>query len=370
MLLENLTTTPEVFPLVAEPPPLRTTGVQELNPLEHSDWDAQIAGLNHPARGFFHSAAWATVLAETYGCKPTCFVTRESGAIHALLPFMEVRSRLTGNRAVALPFTDSCEPLCADRSEFEGLFRNAVEFAKGHNWKYLELRGGQRFLEDTPPSLSFYGHSLDLPANENVFFGELKDPVRRAIRKAKKSGIRVEISRDLDAVKCFYSLHCKARRKHGLPPQPFLFFKNIHRHVLAKDLGIVVLARSGKIPIAGAVFFHGSGPAVYKFGASDNAFQHLRGNNLVFWEAIRWFSRHGAKKMDLGRTSITNEGLRRFKLGWNAGEKNISYFRFCLLRKKFVSMSDQTSGWHTRVFNALPLLASRIIGEVLYRHWA
>ena len=111
--------------------------------------------------------------------------------------------------------------------------------------------------------------------------------VRRAIRKAEKSGVTVAVSRELDAMKIFYSLQCKTRRKHGLPPQPFSFFRNICRHVLSKDLGMVVIASCQNRPIAASVYFQLGARAIYKFGASDESFQQLRGANLVMWEAIK-----------------------------------------------------------------------------------
>jgi hypothetical protein len=283
---------------------------------------------------------------------------------------MEVRSLLTGRRAVALPFTDNCDPLCGDISGFKELFRNAIELGKLRGWRYLEFRGGQKLFGGTPPSLSFYGHSLHLPHDENAFFGELKSPIRRAIRKAEKSGVRSEISQKTGAMREFYSLHCKSRQRHGLPPQPFAFFNNIHKHIIAKNLGAIIVARWKKIPVAAAVFFYKDESAIYKFGASDDAYQHLRGNNLVFWEAIRWFSKRGTKKLDFGKTSVRNEGLRRFKLSWKAEERNISYFRFSLSQEKFVSADDESTGWHNRVFQGLPRFASRMIGKALYRHWA
>lgn len=283
---------------------------------------------------------------------------------------MEVRSTLTGKRAVALPFTDACEPLCADKTEFAELFRNAIELARARNWKYLEFRGAETFFNDTSPSISFYGHSINIPADENAFFQGLDSAVRRAIRKAEKSGVRVEISQDLAAVKQYYLLHCKTRKRHGLPPQPFLFFKNIYKHVLSNNCGIVALARWNKVPVAGAIFFHSGDKAIYKFGASDDAYQQVRGNNLVFREVIGWLSKNGIRTLDLGRTSMANEGLRRFKLGWSSEETKIGYFRFSLRTMKFISMHDEGAGWHNRIFKALPLWASRMAGEILYRHWA
>lgn len=368
LLTENLIAGPDFFPEAKDRSFRHVNGVQWSSPLEKGDWDAQIDGQNE--RTFFHRAAWANVLTETYGFQPFYFVGHESGVLRSVLPFMEVQSALTGKRAVALPFTDHCEPLCPDKTSFQGLFRNAVELGKLRGWKYLEIRGGQKFLGGVQPSHSFYGHSLDVPRDENLFFGELKSPVRRAIRKAEKSGVRVEISREFGAVRNFYRLHCKTRKKHGAPPQPWSFFKNIHTHVLDKGAGVVILARWKKTPVAGAVFFKDGGSVLYKFGASDDALQHLRGNNLVFWEAIRWFSRRGAKKIDLGRTSLANEGLRRFKLGWKAEEKTIHYFRFCLKRGKFVPATDESYGWHNHVFRNAPVFVSRMIGRFLYRHWA
>lgn len=361
---------PKIIPFIERRSPARFTDGRWINPLEHLDWDAKLTEQNHSDRSIFHSSAWANVLAGTYGYEPIYVVGRQSGNVCSFIPFMEVRSAFTGKRAIALPFTDKCEPLCADKAEFEELFRSSVEIGKARKWRYLEFRGGTSLFGDVPASVSYYGHTLTLPANESHYFGQLKSPVRRAIRKAEKSGVRVDISRERDTLEAFYTLHCKTRRKHGLPPQPFAFFENIHKHILGKGMGVTILARWKRKPIAGAIFFHSGDAAIYKFGASDDRYLELRGNNLIFWEGIRWFLHRGAKTLDFGRTSLDNEGLRRFKLGWKAVESSIGYFRFSLELEQFIQAKDDSSGWHNHAFNALPLFASRMIGNVLYRHWA
>lgn len=341
-----------------------------INPLEQADWDAESAWQKYGDRSIFHTRAWAKALISTYGFKPAYIVSRESGSFRAALPLMEVNSMLTGNRAVALPFSDICEPLCTDSGEFSELFQGAVEAAQARGWKYLEFHGGNNFFDGATPGLSFYGHRVEIPEDEGAYFCRLKSAVRRAVRKAEGSGLGVEISRDLAAVKQYYRLHCVSRKRHGLPPQPFSFFENIHTHILSERLGIVVLSRWRGDPVSGAIFFHLGDKAIYKFGASDEAFQHLRGNNLIFWEAIRWFSRNGIRSLDLGRTSKTNEGLRKFKVGWNAQERTINYYRFCMDRRQFIPMRDEGYGWHNFIFKTLPLPLSRLTGKILYRHWA
>ncbi len=342
--------------------------VQLVNPLEDSSWDDGLVGGPHPS--FFHSSAWARVLYDTYGYTPVYFVVRDAGRLQCLLPIMEVDSWLTGRRGVSLPFTDDCDPLCTDPAAFHGLFEEAMRHAEARDWKYVECRGGKTLWEGATASTCYYGHRLGLVDNEDVLFANVDGAVRRAIRKAHKSGVTVEISQAPDAVRAFYGLQCKTRKKHGLPPQPFRFFQNIHQHILSRDRGFVVLARNGRTAVAGAVFFHIGKRAIFKFGASDGRFQHLRANNLVMWEAVRWYATHGFDELDFGRTSLDNEGLRSFKLGWGTQERSIEYVRYDRRSGGFVTVKDEAFGWHNRVFRALPGPVLRCIGAGLYRHMA
>ena len=178
----------------------------------------------------------------------------------------------------------------------------------------------------------------------------------------------MEISQSLDSLLIYYALHCKTRKKHGLPPQSLSFFRNIFQHVLSRGMGFVAIARDQGRPIAAAMFFHFEDKAIYKFGASDSAFQHLRGSNLVMWEAIKWYSSKGYAAVHFGRTSIANEGLRRFKLGYGTAEHNIDCFKYDFHREAFVADRDKVFGWFNRVFRLLPIPVSRGVGRFLYRH--
>ena len=337
--------------------------MQPVNPLEHPDWDAPLT--RRPDFSFFHGAAWTKVLAETYGFTPVWFAAEKS-----LLPLMEVDSWLTGRRGIGLPFTDNCAPLCETEKDFQPLFQSAVAFGKKRGWKSIELRGGRNFFGEAPASLSFYGHSLELAADESLMFEKMDGSVRRAVRKAEKDGVTVTIAQSEEAVRDFYVLQCRTRKRHGLPPQPLGFFLNIWRHVLSQNQGVIALARQNGEKIGGAVYFFLGGRAIYKFGASDFRRQHLRPNNLVMWEAMKWLARHGATRLHLGKTSLANEGLRRFKLNLGAAEQRIEYVKFDLRADRFVTETDRIAGWHNRVFGAMPVVLSRLAGRLLYKHWA
>jgi hypothetical protein len=337
--------------------------LQPVNPLEHPDWDAPLT--RRPDFSFFHGAAWTKVLVETYGFTPTWFAAENSR-----LPLMEVDSWLTGRRGIALPFTDDCEPLCESGKDFQPLFQSAVAFGKSRGWKSIELRGGRKFFGEAPASLSFYGHRLVLVAEERRMFDQLAGSARQAVRKAEKDGVSVEVSQRVEAVRDFYVLQCQTRKRHGLPPQPLGFFLNIWRHILSQNQGVVVLASHAGEKIGGAVYFFLGGRAIYKYGASDFRRQHLRPNNLVMWTAMKWLARNGATTLHLGKTSLANAGLRRFKLNLGAVEQRIEYVKFDLRADRFVTDVDGITGWHNRVFGALPLSLSRRAGELLYKHWA
>jgi lipid II:glycine glycyltransferase (peptidoglycan interpeptide bridge formation enzyme) len=123
------------------------------------------------------------------------------------------------------------------------------------------------------PALEFYGHTLDLRRGTEDLFTRLKSPARRALRRAERSCLRVQVTRTGEAMLEFYRLHTRTRRGHGLPPQPFSFFLNLHDEIIKPGLGFLVTASVGSCCVAAAIFFHFDKKAVYKFSASDERCQ-------------------------------------------------------------------------------------------------
>ena len=358
----------EAFQVATAAPAARTL-IACIDPLlDSAGWDAELAAC--PDTSFFHGAAWARVLHGAYGFRPAYFTARLAGRLHSVLPLMEVDSWLTGRRGVALPFTDECAPVGVQSDSFPGLYQAALAHAERRGWRYLEFRGGRPLFGEAPPSSSYFGHRLDLQGGEAALLARCESSVRRAIRKAGQAGLTIEFSRELESVRDFHRLLRRTRKRHGVPPQPFSFFAGIHRHILAPGHGWVVLARQAGTPVAGAVYFRHGRTVTYKYGASDEAFQHLRANNLVMWEAIRRHAQEGFTALDFGRTSLENAGLRKFKLGWGAVEHRIDYVRYDRRTRGFAAAADRAHGWHTRLFKLLPDPILRSIGAALYKHVA
>ncbi|MGD9489716.1 MAG: lipid II:glycine glycyltransferase FemX [Calditrichaceae bacterium] len=324
--------------------------------------------LNCPDYTFFHSSAWAKVLSESYGYHPAYVAVINKGTFEFLLPLMEINSHFTGKRAVALPFSDFCGPLMAGSGWYESLLPFLKEQGKVSDWDYIEIRGGENIFSDFNPSVSYLTHEIDLSENMDGLQSGFRSSTRRNINKAVSNGLKIELLNSENAVGIFYRLNCQTRKKHGLPPQPFSFFKSIHTHIVSKNGGMIALASRKSEYVAGALFLHFGEKAIYKYGASDPNHADLRANYLIFNEVIKWYSEQGFKSLHFGRTSSDNEGLRQFKTGWGVKEMLTRYYKYDLQREKFITDRQKENGFYNKIFRNIPVPVSVFIGSKLYKH--
>jgi hypothetical protein len=340
--------------------------IQIIDPTRFPSWDSML--LRTPGATFFHSSAWAKVLSESYGYTPLYFSVIDGEKLRALVPLMEVNSFLTGKRGVSLPFTDYCEPIVEEGIEFQDLLNPIIDHGRKDRWEYIEFRGATRYLVGKPFFISYCGHILGLVMGHEEIFSILRDSTRRNVKKAEKEKVEIRFEKTLEATRAFYRLNCMTRREHGLPPQPYHFFEKIHRHIISNENGFIALAYFQGKAIAGSVHFHFGDRAIYKYGASDRKYQDLRANNLVMWEAIKWFAGKHFKSFCFGRTEQENEGLRQFKAGWGAEENLIHYFKYDLRQDAFVAAKSKGEPAYTSLFRATPIPVLNVIGSLFYRH--
>jgi len=337
-----------------------------VDPQREDDWDALVE--RHPQSTIFHRSAWPEVIRRSYGHAAFHLLARPVAEDHrpGVLGLMEVNSAWRARRGVSLPFTDACAPLEGGGVRVEDLFQAALKLGRERSWRYLELRGVEGLVGGI--SLSYAGHRLGLTSREDEVFAGFKPSVRQALRKAEREGLRSEVCRSVGALGHFYRLHCRTRHRHGLPPQPFEFFENVFEVLVSKGLGCITLAFRQEAPVAAAMFLCHGAKAVFKYGASDSGWQHLRGSNLVMAEGIRWLCRNGFEELDLGRSSLENEGLRRFKRSFGALERRIDYVKYDFSRNSFIREPDRVVGWGPRLFRCMPPAVSGLVGRWLYRH--
>ena len=336
-----------------------------VDPLEFPGWNDLLT--THPDCSFFHTANWARVLSEAYQYRPQYFLS-SNGILKAMIPFMEIRSVLTGRRGVSLPFTDYSAPIFGGEPNGHDWMRSVIRHGKASGWKYIEIRNPVPFPDSIPVFSTYHGHVLDLSGTEDSVRAGMRDSTKRNIKKAATEGVTVNSFTTEESIQEFFRLNCLSRKNHGLPPQPYHFFKKIYEHIISRGFGFVALASYKGRNIAGIVCFHFGGKAILKYGASDREYLQLRANNLAMWEAIRLCIRNGCMSFCFGRTEPGNHGLMQFKSGWGAKEQTIRYYRYDLVADAYVHGTPYGHAFYNKIFNAMPVSLARVAGKILYRH--
>ena len=108
----------------------------------------------------------------------------------------------------------------------------------------------------------------------------------------------------------------------------------------------------------------------YRFGASCQPEATPGANHLVMSTAINYFRDRGFAQLDFGRTSTFNDGLNRFKDGWNARRYPITYHRWRGRDFTPESATDLAGGGQAMIFRHLPIPVAKLTGRILYRHVA
>src|SRR6185295_4310071 len=164
-------------------------GVWAIDPLQDDRWQ-ELINLN-PNASVFHTRGWLATLQATYGYEPIAFTTSApTDQLTNSFLFCEVRSRLTGNRFVSLPFSDHCEPLVQDADQFRKLCAHVELLRKKRRWKYVEMRSANSVIEfdhGFSRAATYHLHRLDLrPSLDILRKGFHKDCIQRKISRAER----------------------------------------------------------------------------------------------------------------------------------------------------------------------------------------
>jgi CelD/BcsL family acetyltransferase involved in cellulose biosynthesis len=343
-------------------------GVFALDPLTDTRWDDLLD--RHPRASVFHSRGWLEALNRTYGYEPVVLTTTERGSLANGLALCRVRTWMS-RRLVSLPFSDHCEPL-VDRSEDLSAL---VEFLAGEvgqsRWSSLDLRPrefatGPKTLSGLAEGPRYYLHILDLawPA-ERIFHGFHHSSTQRAIRRAEREDLSYEVGTSESLLSTFYALLRLTRRRHGLPPQPLEWFRNLVA-CLGDRLAIHVARKNGQ-PIASILTLSFKKTMVYKYGGSDAAHHRLGGMPFLFWRAIQEAQQQGMEQLDLGRSDLNQSGLIAFKDHLGATRSLLTYYT-CPERTSSAAHDSPLGRAARRVVAQLPDRALDLAGRLLYKH--
>jgi CelD/BcsL family acetyltransferase involved in cellulose biosynthesis len=328
----------------------------------------------HPAASVFHSPGWLGALRQTYGYEPFVITTSPGPTLENGLVVCRVKG-WTSRRLVSVPFSDHCDPLVDRSSDLAEVLAFLAEERRSAGWSSLELRPrasiGQPFDAaaracDMEPDREYCLHRLDLrPEASEIFQGFHRSSTQRAIRRAEREGLSYETGTSDGLLASFYRLLRMARRRHGLPPQPLAWFRNLIT-CLGDRVAIHVARKDGQ-PIASILTLSFKNTMFYKYGGSDAEHHRLGGMSFLFWRTIQGARARRFVELDLGRSDLDQPGLTAFKDHLGALRSSLIYYRHPQ-RHRDAARNEWTS-WAARgLFARLPDAALDLAGRLLYKH--
>ena len=243
------------------------------------------------------------------------------------------------------------------------------------NARFIELRfaeNGHLMDDNDPDNPEYYTFHLSLDRKpEELLKSFHNNCIRRAIRKANEEQFEIITGTTHQHLKTFYRLHLLTRKKHGVPIQPFKFFRNLWNALTPRDMLTLLLVRLNGSFVAGIILLWYKNTAYYKYGASDPNFLHLRANQWLMWKAIQLAQKRGCSTFDFGRASSSERGLVEYKSRWGTQNSPLDYLRMPMDQKS--SLLKEESRQHIiskNLIRRMPKIGIRLVGEFFYRHFA
>jgi len=347
-----------------------------IEPAADTRWDEFVAA--HPYGWICHLAGWKKVLEDTFPHMRGHYLAlkdENTKAIRAALPVFEVKSWITGTRLVSIPYATLSDPLVSSAEDFETLFESVLALSKQVHASYIQIRShnSQSLIQDSriASTCVYKHHYLRLSDNpERLRKNFHRTCVRQRISRAIKSGLRLRTADSESNLRDFYRLYVLSRKRLGLPPQPYAFFRSLWKVFFGSGRVRVLLAFKGNEPVAGSILLKFKDRVSVEWMVSDSKYRDLSPNHYLFWQAMKSAWDEGFKIFDFGRTSRHNHPLMDFKARWGTKIVDLPnyYYPITLSEKLTEPESSQSYRLISTVCRKAPLCVTIPIGRFCYRH--
>jgi CelD/BcsL family acetyltransferase involved in cellulose biosynthesis len=280
-------------------------------------------------RVVFQTREWLEFVARTQRAEPVVAAVRAGTQTVGYFTGLVVRRY--GVRILGSPFpgwtTTSMGFNLAEGVSRRDAALALVEFAFGPlRCLHLELKDRRLGVEDLAatdfthtPTVLF---EVDLAPSEEQVFAAMSSACRRAVRKAAKSGVRVEEARPEGFAEEYHAQLAEVFARQSLTPTYDVDrVRELIRclHPTGRLLLVRALAPDGR-GIATGLFPAMNGTAYFWGGASRQRDQILRPNEALFWFAMRFWKARGVTILDLG-------GGGDYKRKFGPRELSVPFFR-------------------------------------------
>jgi len=352
-------------------PFLPAGGLILLDPAEASQaarMDAFLA--SQPAATPFHRPAWLAAVAKATDNRVFVLAAAgQTGDLTAVLPLVEVRSKLFGSALISSGFGVGGGVLAGTWGEVEALYAMAEAEAHRRGCATIELRGGPlpagrpgwQVRHDT-----HLGYVVPLAANDEDQLLAIPRKQRAEIRKGLAAELTVSVGSAARDRRAHYAVYSESVRNLGTPVFPRALFNTV-LDAFGGDADILTVWHAGR-PVASVLSLYHRGAVMPYWGGGTRAARALRANDRMYFELMRHARERGCTSFDFGR-SKANSGAADFKKNWGFDGQPLGYASWTAPGAK-PRDADPTSRRHAKriaLWKKLPVPVANLIGPLIAR---
>ncbi|RLI65341.1 MAG: hypothetical protein DRO67_02805 [Candidatus Asgardarchaeum californiense] len=315
-------------------------------------WD-NFVNRNSPL--IFHTRIWQRVLSKGFKNGQSLYYTLEdnSGEIVLALPGVLLNFRLF-NVFYSLP---------ASYGGFIGDYRYIKKFFSVWYDEIINEEIDYIQITESPfGPLSLNDFSYDVITTivhimriENLTKDKLwkgyKKTVRRMIRKAKKSNVKISKISSREEVPIFYRMYLESMKRNRAPVKyPVDLYYAIYDELVLKNKAQILFAKIDGKYIAGLIYILSNGIIHYFAGGSFTKYLKLCPNDMLFHSAIEHGIENKCRYFDFMASPKDDTNLQRYKAKWGSKSLELSTYtkeinkKRCLIMKIARYVSNTTIG--------------------------
>jgi len=272
-------------------------------------------------------------------------------------------ARPFARRLISLPDSELCGPLAKDEESRDAFLGALVSHPRARAGFEIHGAAGPPAPWETVDTFAQWTVEMGRPLEK--LHQALDRDVRRNMRHATEAGVTVEWGDSVQYLRRFYRLHLDTRRRLGVPPRPFRYFKLLHQIFSPTGALSVWIAHLRDSDLAGLVMLQ-DGDALYAKMNARSLDCPNGANHLMFVSAMDEFAGR-VRRWDLGRVDVRNRGLQDFKKRLGAASTPLPYAYFPRAPRNI--SSEVLSGPAqilSHAWRRLPLWTTRVLGTVVY----
>ncbi|MCK4601378.1 MAG: FemAB family PEP-CTERM system-associated protein, partial [Phycisphaerae bacterium] len=282
-----------------------------------------------------------------------------------VLPMMQVKSRVFGNRMISMAFSNYGGPLAAREGALDHLYKQATELAGQAGCRSIEFRNIQPMPYDLKLRENKMCMHMPLDADPEKVWKGFDPKVRNQVRKAEKSGL-VACNGRAELLKNFYRVYTVRMRQLGTPCYSHKIMGNILA-AFPDDSRIFVVRLEG-LTVGAAFTTSFNGFVEITWAATLIKYNKLCPNNLLYWSVIEHYCKAGARMFDFGRCTAESSTYR-FKKQWGAEPVPLNYQYWVRPGCQLSEANPDNPKYKSKIemWKKLPLWATRLIGPYISR---